>query len=110
MIDGDPTDNNAALFKQGYAEALQPKIDSGDYTLVGEQTGKWDADEAGKAFEQIFTAERRQGRRRRLRQRHHGRRHHRPSGARTVWPARFRSPGRTPASKVCSGSSLARSA
>ena len=37
-------------------EALQPKIDSGDYTLVGEQTGKWDADEAGKAFEQIFTA------------------------------------------------------
>ena len=56
MIDGDPTDNNAALFKQGYTEALQPKIDSGDYTLVGEQTGKWDADEAGKAFEQIFTA------------------------------------------------------
>ena len=55
MIDGDPTDNNAALFKEGYVGALQPKVDSGDYTVVGEQTGKWDADEAGKAFEQIFT-------------------------------------------------------
>jgi D-xylose transport system substrate-binding protein len=55
LIDGDPTDNNAALFKQGYVEALQPKFDDGSYTKVGEQTGKWDADEAGKAFEQIFT-------------------------------------------------------
>jgi len=29
-INGAETDNNAALFKQGYAEALKPKIDSGD--------------------------------------------------------------------------------
>ena len=50
-----PTDNNAALFKEGYSGALQPKIDSGDYTLVGEQTGEWDATKAGTAFEQIFT-------------------------------------------------------
>jgi D-xylose transport system substrate-binding protein len=27
-INGDPTDNNAALFKQGYVEALKPKIDA----------------------------------------------------------------------------------
>ena len=54
-INGDPTDNNAALFKEGYAGALQPKIDSGDYTLVGDQTGKWDATEAQTTFEQIFT-------------------------------------------------------
>ncbi len=55
FINGDPTDNNAALFKSGYVEALQPKIDSGDYTLVGDQTGKWDATIAGTTFEQIYT-------------------------------------------------------
>jgi len=54
-INGDPTDNNAALFKQGYVEALKPKIDSGDYKLVGDQTGKWDATVAGTAFEQLYT-------------------------------------------------------
>jgi D-xylose transport system substrate-binding protein len=54
-INGDPTDNNAALFKQGYVEAMKPKIDSGDYKLVGDQTGKWDEDVAGTAFEQLFT-------------------------------------------------------
>jgi D-xylose transport system substrate-binding protein len=54
-INGDPTDNNAALFKLGYAGALKPKIDSGDYTLVGDQTGKWDATVAQTTFEQLFT-------------------------------------------------------
>jgi D-xylose transport system substrate-binding protein len=54
-INGDPTDNNAALFKQGYAEALKPQIDSGKYKLVGDQTGNWDATKAGTAFEQIYT-------------------------------------------------------
>jgi D-xylose transport system substrate-binding protein len=54
-IDGDPNDNNAALFKQGYEEALKPKIDSGDYTLVGEQSGFWDAAKAGTAYEQLYT-------------------------------------------------------
>jgi D-xylose transport system substrate-binding protein len=56
MIDGDPTDNNAALFKQGYKAALQPMFDSGKYKLVGDQTGKWDATVAGTAFEQLYTA------------------------------------------------------
>lgn len=54
-INGDPSDNNAALFKEGYAEALKGKIDSGDYKLVGDQSGYWDADKAGKAFEQLYT-------------------------------------------------------
>jgi D-xylose transport system substrate-binding protein len=54
QINGDPTDNNAALFKQGYVEALKPKIDAGDYKLVGDQTGKWDANVAGTAFEQLY--------------------------------------------------------
>jgi D-xylose transport system substrate-binding protein len=57
LINGKPTDNNAALFKSGYVEALQPKVDSGDYKIVGDQTGEWDATVAGKAFEQIFAAE-----------------------------------------------------
>jgi D-xylose transport system substrate-binding protein len=55
-INGDPTDNNAALFKQGYEEALKPMIDSGDYTLVGDQTGEWDADKAADAFDGIYTS------------------------------------------------------
>jgi D-xylose transport system substrate-binding protein len=54
-INGDPTDNNAALFKSGYEKALKPKIDSGDYKLVGDQTGLWDANKAGTAFEQLYT-------------------------------------------------------
>ena len=55
MINGDPTDNNAALFKEGYVEALKPKVDAGDYKVVGDQTGEWDATKAGTAFEQLFT-------------------------------------------------------
>jgi D-xylose transport system substrate-binding protein len=55
FINGDPTDNNAALFKQGYAQALKPLIDAGKYKLVGDQTGNWDATKAGTAFEQIYT-------------------------------------------------------
>ena len=54
-IDGDPTDNNAALFAQGYDEALKAKVDSGDYKIVADQTGKWDATVAQTTFEQAFT-------------------------------------------------------
>ncbi|MET0952227.1 MAG: substrate-binding domain-containing protein, partial [Aeromicrobium sp.] len=54
-VNGDPSDNNAALFKSGYEEALKPKIDSGDYKLVGDQSGFWDATKAGTAFEQLYT-------------------------------------------------------
>jgi D-xylose transport system substrate-binding protein len=56
LINGKPTDNNAALFKSGYEQGLQPKVDSGDYKIVGDQTGEWDATIAGKAFEQIYAA------------------------------------------------------
>ncbi len=54
-INGDPTDNNAALFKQGYVEGMKPVVDSGAFKLVGDQTGEWNADVAGTAFEQLFT-------------------------------------------------------
>ncbi|MCW2600279.1 MAG: sugar transporter substrate-binding protein [Frankiales bacterium] len=55
LINGDPTDNNAALFKKGYVDGLKPKVSSGAYKIVGDQTGKWDANVAGTAFEQIYT-------------------------------------------------------
>jgi D-xylose transport system substrate-binding protein len=54
-VNGAATDNNAALFKQGYEEALADKIDSGDYKLVGDQSGEWDATKAGDVFEQMYT-------------------------------------------------------
>jgi len=54
-INGAATDNNAALFKQGYEEALQPKIDAGDYTLVGDVSGEWDANKAATAFDGLYT-------------------------------------------------------
>jgi D-xylose transport system substrate-binding protein len=53
-INGDPTDNNAKLFAQGYDSALKPKYDSGAYKAVGNQTGKWDATVAQTTFEQLF--------------------------------------------------------
>jgi len=54
-VNGAATDNNAALFKSGYEAALKDKIDSGDYTLVGDQSGEWDATKAGTVFEQMYT-------------------------------------------------------
>jgi D-xylose transport system substrate-binding protein len=54
-VNGAATDNNAALFKSGYEEALAEKIDGGDYTLVGDQSGEWDATKAGDVFEQMYT-------------------------------------------------------
>ncbi|MEZ5095024.1 MAG: substrate-binding domain-containing protein [Nocardioides sp.] len=54
-VNGAATDNNAALFKSGYEAALKDKIGSGDYTLVGDQSGEWDATKAGTVFEQMLT-------------------------------------------------------
>ena len=51
-INGDPTDNNAALFKQGYADFLAK---NSSYKVVGDQSGFWDATKAGTAFEQLYT-------------------------------------------------------
>lgn len=56
-INGAATDNNAALFKQGYAAALKPKIDSGAYKLVGDQSGDWKAETAATVFDGIYTAQ-----------------------------------------------------
>lgn len=51
-INGDPNDNNAALFKSGYDEVLKPMT---EWKLVGDQTGEWDATKAGTAYEQLYT-------------------------------------------------------
>jgi D-xylose transport system substrate-binding protein len=56
IMDGDPTDNNATLFAQGYNGVLKPKFDSGDYTKAGEPAGTWDPQQAATTFEQQLTA------------------------------------------------------
>jgi D-xylose transport system substrate-binding protein len=56
IMDGDPTDNNATLFAQGYNGVLKPKFDSGAYVKVGEPAGTWTPSIAATTFEQQFTA------------------------------------------------------
>jgi D-xylose transport system substrate-binding protein len=56
IMDGDPTDNNAKLFAQGYNSVLKPHFDDGSYTKVGEPPGTWDPSTAATTFEQQFTA------------------------------------------------------
>ena len=56
IMDGDPTDNNAKLFAQGYNGVLQPHFDDGSYTKVGEPAGTWLPNVAETTFEQQFTA------------------------------------------------------
>jgi D-xylose transport system substrate-binding protein len=55
-MDGDPTDNNAKQFAQGYNSVLNPKYKSKVYTKVGEPAGTWDNQKALTNFEQQFTA------------------------------------------------------
>jgi D-xylose transport system substrate-binding protein len=56
VMDGDPTDNNAHLFAQGYNSVLNPHFKDGSYTKVGEPAGTWDPPTAATNFEQQFTA------------------------------------------------------
>jgi len=56
IMDGDPTDNNAKLFNQGYTAVLKPKFKSGAYTKVAEPAGTWDNQKALTNFQQAFTA------------------------------------------------------
>jgi D-xylose transport system substrate-binding protein len=55
-MDGDPTDNNATLFAQGYNSVLKSEFDDGSYVKVGEPGGTWDSQKALTNFEQQFTA------------------------------------------------------
>jgi D-xylose transport system substrate-binding protein len=56
IMDGDPKDNNAKLFAQGYNGVLQSHFDDGSYTKVGEPAGTWDPSTAATTFEQQYTA------------------------------------------------------
>jgi len=56
IMDGDPTDNNAKLFAQGYNGVLKSYFDSGQYVKVGEPAGTWDPPTAATNFEQQYTA------------------------------------------------------
>ncbi|TXN31875.1 sugar ABC transporter substrate-binding protein [Lacisediminihabitans profunda] len=56
IMDGDPTDNNAKLFAQGYNAVLKPHFDSGEYVNVGEPAGTWTPSVAQTTFAQQLTA------------------------------------------------------
>jgi len=51
-VDGAETDNNAALFKQGYMAVLKANP---QYKVVASQSGEWDATKAGQVFDQMYT-------------------------------------------------------
>ena len=56
VMDGDPTDNNATLFAQGYNGVLKTYFDNGTYTKVGEPAGTWTPSVAATTFDQQYTA------------------------------------------------------
>jgi D-xylose transport system substrate-binding protein len=56
IMDGDPTDNNATLFAQGYNGILKPKFDDNSYVKVGEPAGTWTPSVAATTFDQQYTA------------------------------------------------------
>jgi D-xylose transport system substrate-binding protein len=56
IMDGDPSDNNAKLFAQGYNDVLKPKFDGGAYVKVGEPAGTWTPSVAATTFDQQYTA------------------------------------------------------
>lgn len=57
LMGGSPTDNNAKMFREGQMNIIQPLVDKGDISIVGDQWAKdWDANEALKIMENALTA------------------------------------------------------
>jgi D-xylose transport system substrate-binding protein len=56
VMAGDPKDNNAKLFKEGYMSVLDPKFQDGTYVNAGEPAGTWVPADAATTFEQQYTA------------------------------------------------------
>lgn len=55
-LNGAPTDNNAALFREGYDSVLRPRFDSGEYVKGPEDdVPEWDGAQAATIFEQQMT-------------------------------------------------------
>jgi D-xylose transport system substrate-binding protein len=56
VMKGDPTDNNATLFAQGYLGVLNPLFSNNSYVKAGEPAGTWTPSVALSEFQQNFTA------------------------------------------------------
>jgi D-xylose transport system substrate-binding protein len=57
VMRGDPTDNNATLFYQGYYDGvLQPLFKAGSWKQLAAPAGTWDPPTAATEFEQAYTA------------------------------------------------------
>jgi D-xylose transport system substrate-binding protein len=55
QLNGGPTDNNATLFRQGYFETVESKVNAGEWELVSDQAvPDWDNQQAQTIFEQIL--------------------------------------------------------
>ncbi|MGZ8572275.1 MAG: sugar ABC transporter substrate-binding protein [Actinomycetota bacterium] len=55
MLNGGEEDNNSFLFRQGYAETVEARVDAGDWELVADQhVPGWDNQEALTIMEQIL--------------------------------------------------------
>lgn len=57
MLGGNPTDNNAVLFRQGQMEVIQPLVDKGQIEIVADQwVENWSQAKATSVMENILTA------------------------------------------------------
>jgi D-xylose transport system substrate-binding protein len=56
VMHGDPTDNNATLFAQGYDAVLKPYFTSGKWTDAVNTAGTWTPGTALTEFQQAYTA------------------------------------------------------
>jgi D-xylose transport system substrate-binding protein len=55
MLNGGEEDNNSFLFRRGYAETVEARVDAGDWELVADQhVPGWDNQEAQTIMEQIL--------------------------------------------------------
>jgi D-xylose transport system substrate-binding protein len=55
MLNGGEEDNNSFLFRAGYAETVEARVDAGDWELVADQhVPGWDNQEAQTIMEQIL--------------------------------------------------------
>jgi D-xylose transport system substrate-binding protein len=56
VMNGDPTDNNASLFSEGYHSVLDPLFNNQSYVKVSEPAGTWTPSVAQTTFAQQYTA------------------------------------------------------
>lgn len=56
VMNGDPSDNNAKLFAEGYHSVIDPKFADKSWVKVGEPAGTWTPSIAATTFEQQLTA------------------------------------------------------